>query len=83
VLSHLKTDTVSSLLNAEFRYGQVRLLSSGYNLPVRIVWHLANAAMRLSRDVLRDRWDIIPISLLYPFWMAYREIRSARRTQGL
>jgi len=72
---HLKTDSTKSVLDTKFRYGLNKFKKTRFRLPIRMVWHLANAGHRLVRDFYNRRWSIIPLSILYPFWMIFCELK--------
>ena len=50
--------------------------------PLKGSMHLVNAGHRTVKDFYNRRWSIIPVSILYPFWMIYREIIQECRKRG-
>jgi glycosyltransferase involved in cell wall biosynthesis len=72
---HLKTDSTKSALDTKFRYGLKKFEKARFRLPIRMAWHLANAGHRLVKDFCNRRWSIIPLSILYPFWMIFCEVK--------
>ncbi len=84
VAMHLKTDTTKSVLDTKFRYGLRKFEKTRCRFAKRLMWHWVNAGHRLVKDVFHRRWSIMPLSVLYPFWMMYREVNHEcrnRRTQ--
>jgi cellulose synthase/poly-beta-1,6-N-acetylglucosamine synthase-like glycosyltransferase len=75
ITRHLKTDTLSSVLNAEFRYGLAKSKKGWIDASRRIIWHLANFMIHFKNDIAARRLAIIHISLIYPFWMIFCELK--------
>jgi glycosyltransferase involved in cell wall biosynthesis len=82
IAMHLKTDSTKTVLDTKFRYGLNKFKKARFRFPLRIAWHLVNAGHRTVKDFYNRRWSIIPVSILYPFWMIYREIIQECRKRG-
>jgi cellulose synthase/poly-beta-1,6-N-acetylglucosamine synthase-like glycosyltransferase len=75
ITKHLKTDTLSSILNAEFRYSLWKSQKGWADASKRIIWHLVNFMIHLKNDITAKRLATIHISLIYPFWMIFCELK--------
>lgn len=75
IAMHFKSDSIKSVLDTKFRYGLKKFEKAPFRLPIRMAWHIANSGHRLVKDFCNRRWSIIPLSILYPFWMIFCELK--------
>ncbi len=76
VVRHLKTDNLKSLLNTNFNYGKWGIEKGLKNTIRRIKWHFQKGKSFLKSDLNYRRWNLLPISLIYPFRMIYLELET-------
>ncbi|HDL52938.1 MAG TPA: glycosyltransferase family 2 protein [Proteobacteria bacterium] len=82
VTRHLRTDTVRSLLDANFNYGNWGVKKGLRNTFARSLGHARKGAAFFWNDLAGRRWNLLHISLFYPFRLIYRELKMRlNRTQ--
>ena len=84
VVRHLKRDTISSVLKADWRWGYS---SSGdtekYKNTSRIVYHnFTNAKFRFLQDISLRRHRLLPIDILLLFFHTYFDLLHRKRLRA-
>lgn len=73
---HLKTDSMSTVLTTVWRYDHWGFTPTSGRILKHGLKHLWEGVEFLFSDIISGRWNIIPITIVYPYWSIWKDIRA-------